>query len=357
MASLINNGAFTFNPEELKDLSRVIGELSYNETIRSLHDVVQGIKYDEQIVFAGRIGLFGKTTTGCTPSAASGLTLTQKFWKPKFIDFRFQHCSASVNTQDKLVQQFRRMNDDFYKITEGSNSPVGDFVIARVAAEMPENILVKAWFGDTAAEVIAEGGVFKAGTDLDLFNSIDGIWKQIFATTSLAPSGKYHVAIAKNAGNSYANQALAAGDSIAAFKALYNKADSRLRGFAGAKFYATRSLYDGLVNDLETVQNAGGFTITNENGMPVVRYRGLEVVMVELWDRIIDGFQNNGTKWNIPHRLVLTAPVNIPIGTLEEGDLSQLDAFYDRTTKQNYIDGIYSLDAKLLEDYMTAVAY
>jgi len=26
-------------------------------------------------------------------------------------------------------------------------------------------------------------------------------------------------------------------------------------------------------------------------------------------------------------------------------------------TKQNYVDGVYSLDAKLLEDYLTSVAY
>ncbi|MDV7402804.1 hypothetical protein RZS08_65885, partial [Arthrospira platensis SPKY1] len=110
----------------------------------------------------------------------------------------------------------------------------------------------------------------------------------IFATASLSTSGKYHVAIAKNAGNSYANQALANGDAIAAFKAVYNKADSRLRSFAGAKMYASRSLYDGLVNDLEGIQNQGGFTQTNENGMPVLRYRGIEIVMVEVWDRTID---------------------------------------------------------------------
>lgn len=358
MASLVNNGTFTFAPEEVKDFSQVIAQLVFNDpTLSTIHDIQTGIKYDEQIVFAGRIGLLGKTLTGCTPPAASGLTLSEKFWTPARQGFRLQHCSVDVNQQDKLVNQMSRMNPDFYNVIEGSNNPVGNFLVGRVLEALPENFLFKIWFGDKAAATIANSGVFTNGTDVDFFKGFDGLFKQIFATTSLSTGGKYFVSIAKNAGATYAAQALATGDAITAMKAVFNKADSRLRGRADVKFHVTRSIYDALINDLEGIQNAGGFTDTNENGKQVLRYRGIEVVMVEVWDRFIDQYQNNGTKWNIPHRIVLTVPTNIPIGTLQESDLAELDAFYDKVTKQNYIDGAYTLDAKLLEDYMTCVAY
>jgi hypothetical protein len=362
MASAINNGTFTFNPEELKDWSRVIRELVFNTpTLTSLHDVQEGIKHDEQIVFAGRMGLIGKkVTANCTPNEIAGITLSQKFWRPVFEDFRLKHCTTDVNAQDKLVNQMTRMNPDFYNVIDGSQSGVGDFLVASILEVLPENILWKVWFGDKLASTFEDSdgsNTFTNGTDVGYFNSFDGLFKQIMAEISSISNAKYFTSIAKNAGANYAAQTLASNDAINAMKSVWNKADSRLRGRADAKFYVTRSIYDGLVNDLEGIQNAGGFTQTNENGMPVLRYRGVEVVEVELWDRFIDAYQNDGTKWVMPHRIVLTVPTNVPVGTLESDDLNSLEAFYDKVTKQNYIDGVYSLDAKFLEPYLASVAY
>jgi hypothetical protein len=358
MATAISNGTFTFNPEEVKELSSVIKELSFGAPgLASIHDVQTGIKHKQQIVFAGKMGLLGKKVSGCTPNQVTGITLTQKFWDPVFEDFRLEHCTADVNQQDKLVNQMARMNPDYATVIEGSQSVVGNFLIAAVLEALPENLWFKVWFNDKVIKNISDSGVLKNGISVDFFNGFDGIFKQIFATTSLATGGKYFTSIAKNAGASYALQALAANDAINAMKSVYNKADSRLRARTDAKFLVTRSVYDALVNDLEDKQNAGGFTQINENGLPVLRYRGLEVVMMDVWDRFIDTYTNNGTKWNIPHRIVLTVASNIPVGTLATEDLDKIEAFYDQYRKLNVIDGIYSLDAKLLEDYLTCVAY
>jgi len=362
MSSAISNGTFTFNPEELKDWSRVINELTFGAPdLNAVHDVQQGIKHKQQIVFAGKIGLLGKKVgAGCTPNEIDGVTLTQKFWDPAFEDFRLKHCTTDVNQQDKLVNQMARMNPDYYTVIEGSQTGVGDFLVASILEAVKENLWYKVWFDDKDASTFEDSdgsNTFTNGTDVDYFNSFDGIFKQIFATTSLTTGGKYFTSIAKNAQTTYATQALASGDAIAAMKGVYNKADSRLRNRADVRFLVTRSVYDGIVNDLEAIQNAGGFTQTNEGGMSVLRYRGIEVVMMDVWDRFIDTYQNTGTKWNLPHRIVMTVSSNIPVGTLADGDFGTVDAFYDKVTKQNYVDGVYSLDAKLLEDYLTSVAY
>lgn len=362
MASAINNGTFEFNPTEVTELAKVINELTFgDEDLNSVHDVQEGIKHDEQIVFAGRMGLLGKKVgANCTPNEVSGITLTEKFWTPKFEDFRLKHCTSDVNQQDKLVNQMSRMNPDYATVIEGSQSGVGNFLIATVLDAVKENLWFKVWFNDTTASTFDDSdgsNTFTNGTDVGYFNSFDGIFKQIFATSTLSGSGKYRIPIAKNSGASYALQALASGDAIAACKAVYNKADSRLRTRPDAKLLVTRSIYDGLLNDLEAIQNAGGFTQTNEGGMPTLRYRGIEVKMMEVWDRFIDTYQNNGTKWNVPHRIVMTVYSNIPIGTLANGDFGTIEAFYDKYHKVNVLDGVYSLDAKLLEDYLTCVAY
>ena len=354
MASLINNSTFTFSPEELKDLSQVVNELTWGDkTLNELHDVEEGIKYNEQIVFAGNLGLMGKAVTGCTPNSVGGISLTEKFWTPVREDFRLQQCSTDVNAQDKLVNQMAKMNPDFYNIIEGSQSSVGNFLVAKIIEQLPEELLRKVWFNDVDAETVTDGGVLTNGTDIGYFNTFDGFFKQIFAEVT---ASKY--VITKNSGASYALQTLASGDGLAAMAGVYKKADKRLIKSGQAKFYVTSSIFDQYVSDLETIQNTGaGNTSINENGQMVVRYRGIEVIEMNIWDRVIEAYQDNGTTLNLPHRIVLSTPMNLKVGTLSAGDFGEVDAFYDRVTKQNYMDGIYSIDAKHMESYLTAVGY
>ena len=357
MASQIDNSTFTFNQEELKDFAEVIHELIYsNSDLNRIHDVNEGVKYDQQIVFAGKIGLMGKAVTGCTPNEIDGVTLTEKTWSPVNEDFRLTHCNAEVDSQDKLVQQMSKMNPDYYNVIEGSSSVVGNFLVAKVIEGFQENLLRKVWFSDTAADTIAGGGELTNGTDVDYFNTFNGLFKQIFTEVT----GSNFVAISANAGVTYAAQALGTGDSIAILKAMYSAADSRLIGSDSPDkmFLVTRTIWDGYLCDLEDIQNSGaGNTMINENGQMQLFYRGIELINMEVWDRNINSYYNDGTVWDKPHRAVLTVPRNIPIATLAQSDFGDLDAFYDRKEKKNYIDGVYSIDAKHLEGYLTVAAY
>jgi len=357
MASAINNGTFTFNTEELKDWSKVVHELTFNNPeLNSLHDIETGIKYDTQIVFAGRGGLLGKKVTGCTPNAITGVSLSEKKWSPVQEDFRLEHCSADVDTQDKLVNQMAKMNPDFYNVIEGSQSTIGDFLVASILERFNENLLRKVWFNDLTAENIVDGGNITNGVDVGYFNTFNGFFPQIF--TEIPTSAKNYVAISQNAGASYALQTLPAGASIAILKSMYGKADSRLLNDATKKFYVTRTIYDGYLNDLETLQNTGaGNTMINENGQLTLRYRGIEVVNMEIWDRTIDSYYDNGTKFDKPHRAVLSTPANLKVGTLSTDDWGTLKAFYAEYQNLNVIDGVYTIDAKFMESYLAVAAY
>jgi hypothetical protein len=353
MANEINNGTFTFNQEELKDISKIVKEKVYeNPLITEIHEVQSGIKYDTQIVFSTKKGLMGKSITDCAPPTTNGISLSEKKWTPSLIGFRLTHCHADVDTQDKLLYQWKKTNPDFYNVIEGSQSAVGAFLAGAVLDAMPEDILVKAWFGDKTANTYTNSGNITNGFDLALINSVDGLFKQIFTQIS-TPT----VSIAKNNGTTFATQELASGESVAVFKALYNKADSRLRSNLNATFFVTRSLYDGLLNDIEDKNFSNGFTEILENGKPTLTYRGIKVLMLDFWDRYIKTLHDNGTKLFRPHRAVLTVKENIPLGTQDVESLTKLDAWFERKDQSNYIDAVYNLDAKLLETYMCAVAY
>lgn len=357
MASAINNGTFTFNKEELQDWAKVIHTMVFNDPeLNTLHYVEEGVKWNKQIVISNNEGLMGKKVTGCAPNEISGVVLSEKTWTPAEEDFRLKHCSADVNQQDKLVNKMTRMNPDFYDIFSGSQSSTGAFLVASVMERLQPELIRKAWFNELNADTIENGGTLVNGTDKGYFNTFNGLfWQFMNNSESVA---KRRFTIAKNAGASYAAQELATGDGLAILRGLWKKSDLRLRGMKNAYIAVTQTVYDQYVEDLENVQNVGaGNTKITEDDQVIVKFRGKTVIPVGVWDRTIAKYYDNGTKLNMPHRAVMTVDTNVPIGTLAKGDFGTVEAFYDKVSKQNYIDGIYTIDAKILEDYLIAMAY
>lgn len=352
MATIVDVSQLTLNPEEVREASQIIFEKIYNNpAIADIHEIEVGIRMKEQIVFSGRIGMVGKAAAGCTPNSAPGFTMTQKYWDPATEDFRLVHCQKDLNALFKVFNRASRMNPDFYDIVGSEQMGI---IVTAVENAMLESLMVKAWFADTAAATVENSGVFKNGTDIALFNSFNGLFKQII--TENGGSNPTRVTISKNGGANYAAQALAADEGYGFLKDMYNKADSRLLSQPNAFFLVTRSIFDNYVDTLENKSLSNGFLERAENGTLTVQYRGIPVINMGIWDRTIKAYQDNGTKLNLPHRAVLTVKENIPLGTLSTQDLGSLDVFYNQVTKSNYIDAAYTIDAKHLESYLTVLA-
>lgn len=352
MASLINISDLTLNPEEAHQIGQLIIERAFTQgPLSEDHAIETGIQYKQQIPFAGRIADSLKVASGCTPNEGSGVDLTEKFWDPAIFESRWKHCADGLNKLFKLFKKAQRINPDFY---DQIDSEAMGLIYALIDNMLAETLPYKVWFSDTTADYIADGGLFKAGTDLDLYNVIDGIWKQIFAE---AVTGTNHVVITQNAGVSYTAQALPADAALGYLTSVMNMADSRLLEDPSAKLYVTRSIADNYRNTLRTKNLGAGFLEVVEGGRPRLMFDGIEVKVRYDWDRFIDANQNNGTVRKMPHRIVFTTPDNIPVGTLSTDDLATLDSFYDRTLKSNIVDVAFSLDAKMLENYMIVSAY
>lgn len=351
--ALIDVTDLTLNPREVETVSAVIFERAFNDSdLSEYHDVETGIDMKTQIVLGGRMGLLGKAVTGCTPNEVDGITMTEKYWDPAFEDFRLTHCQADMPRLLKLFKKESRMNPDFFDKVGSEEFGV---IIAAVETAMLENMHRKIWFNDKAAALTSGGGVFKVGTDLGYWNTFDGLWKQIMADVNAGDSN--YVAITKNAAASYALQALAVDDAVSILSSMYTSADERLLADPDAFFLVTRSIADNYRASLRTKTFGAGFTEVLENGKSALYFEGIEVKTRFDWDRYIRGYQDNGTKWNLPHRAILTTKSNIPVGTLSTEDLESLDVFYDRKSKENIIDAAYTIDAKHLESYLTVAAY
>lgn len=350
---LINADALTLNAREAETVSEVIFKRVYNDSdLAEFHEIETGIDVKTQIAFAGRLGLLGKKSVGCTPNEAGGFELTEKFWTPVLEDFRLKHCQADMPALLKLFRKSQRINPDFFDAVGTEEFGV---IIASIETSLLENIHRKVWFNDTTAKTIADGGVFKNGTDLGYFNSFDGLFKQIF--TEVPSNAANRIAISANAGANYAAQALADDAALGIFEKMVTAADERLVAADDAFILATRSLADNYRATLRNKNLGSGFLEVVEEGRPKLYFDGIEIKIRYDWDRYVKTYQDNGTKYNLPHRAVFTTKSNIPVGTLSEEDLTKLDVFYDKTLKTNIMDAAYTLDAKHLETYMTVAAY
>jgi hypothetical protein len=351
--AIVDVSQLTMNPLEVQEASKIIFERVYdNPLLTEIHDVETGVQMKTQIVFANRINrVLGKLSEGCTPNEEEGFTMSQKYWDPAREDFRIEHCQADLPVLLKLFKKAQKMNPDFYNVVDSEEFGV---LVAALEDAMAESIFIKAWFADVNAST-APGGSFTPGTDIARFNTFDGLFKQIFA--EIPTTATNYVKIDANAGANYTAQELPADAALAIFRKMFNKADKRLNKDTEAELLVTATLFDNYVDTLETKTIANGYLERTEGGTVTAMYRGVRLVMVDIWDRTIDQYQDNGTKLNLPHRAVLTTKSNIPIGTLSEEDLAKLNIFYNEYTKTNVIDAVYTLDAKHLQNYLTVAAY
>lgn len=368
MPNIINAADLTFNGEEIKDISEGIMEQVFAKpAINELLTPYSGIKAKKQIAFLGRLsGLVGQKhdASSCSPIENDGtITNTEKFWNPAYIDDRFSEC------WDDLLETFF-----VYGLKNGvakgdlTSTEFGMFFVERYQDAIAEMFHRLVWFGDTAADDTAGGGTFvTAGFVAKRWNAFDGIWKQLYAIVAGNASRKTTGLTAKNAELTFADQAFDAADTTAnmvttTLQNLIFEADYRLRDNANKVIIVTQSVADQYVRELEAAAG-NGIPVAFEylqDGITVMKRMGVTIYAFSFWDRMIQGYKRTiGTELNyyLPHRMLLTTKENLAFGTEEEGNLSEVDIFYDKKEKKTYFDFGANLDAKVLEDYMIQVAY
>jgi hypothetical protein len=348
-----------FNGEEIKNSSEAVFISAFAPTaVADLLTIVGGIKAKKQIAILGRFnGLLGKGTGACDPTGRSVTTpMSQKLWELATISDRLAYCWKDLEgtffiwgTKNGIDKADLTATDFLLYIEE------------LLATELIETYIRIAYFNDTDAELVDDGGVITDGTDLAFFNRIDGIWKQAYAIVAGDSARKTTDLASRNGQATYALQAFTSTDTTnkVVMNCLFNmevQADSRLTSKEGLRFQVTKSVFDQYRREL-TFSNISYTTERLENGMMQINAGGIPVVCVEFWDRIIREYFNNGTKWHLPHRAILTVPSNIQVGTEEESTLTAYDVFYDKKTKTTYVDFQFDIDAKIVIDHEIQLAY
>jgi hypothetical protein len=352
MPSVFQPANLTWNGQEIKSLSEAI----FNDTFKKpeiglFHTIVEGIKAKQQIAILGRPSLVGKKSTGCAPASAGTLvTSSEKFWNPETIAIRDETCWDDLKASFFVWSTQNGLNS-----ADLTKSDFAQFIMEVYPDAIKEAIYRIAWYGDTAAETIANGGNLTNGTDKTFFNILNGFWKQL--VTIATNDTTKRITITENAAATYATQALAAGASLTYLRNAYQNADKRLKTNPNAVFILSDTLVDNYQTYLESQVNNTTGMMYIENGIAKFMYRGIPVYRFDFLDRYTNAYFNTGAKWHQPHKLILTTKDNLQIGTESAGTLEELDMFYDKPSKKTYVDAMFKLDAKVVLDYNVMVGY
>lgn len=358
---LLTPADFTWNGKEVMSMSEAIMEdFLAKPELSALHTFRTGIKAKQQIAFLGKLnGLIGKSRKNCdTTVDTNDTTGTEKFWDPCTVGFRFEECWA-----DWLETFFVwGLNNGLQKENLDRTDAFNYIESVLKDAAMEANLRM-VWFNNTDAANVDDSpaGVITSGLNLSYFNCSDGFWQQIFDIVT-ANSARRAGTIAKNNGLTYALQAFDTTDTTnkvahGYLRALLTNADFRLRGNPNKVIMVTQSIYDQYLLELESYTSVEGSFRLLQDGTRSLTFRGVPVIPVDFWDRMILANENYGTHLHLPHRGLLTVKENLVIGVEEVANLSEVGFFYDPYHRLNVFSGLWNLDQKVLKDYMIEVIY
>ena len=241
-----------------------------------------------------------------------------------------------------------------YALRNGSN--IGDLTGTQVLSEVIEPLLKDsnmdmifrlAWFGDTAAATIANGGSITNGTDLKLINVCDGFWKRIY--TQVTANSSQKTAITTNTKAAMT----ASGAATALIEQMIVDAPAALMAKTNKVIYMTNAMKTALTLDMKkTYSCALPWTVLTD-GVTTTEFDGIQYVAIGKWDEHIAAYEN-GAK---PYRALLTVKDNLLLGTPAGEFVEDFDLFFDRTTRNFHMYGTGKIGTMLLEDGMFQAAY
>lgn len=368
---MINFEEFTIDNGAIRDLSELLFTSIYNDPdLERVATMRTNVKDGKKLGYLDSIGDVGVPSEGCDPTY-TGVNITgiEKTWDLGGWEIPKTICYKDLeNTLAELG-----MNTGTEKADLTTTPYWTQILIPLLQKAITEMFWRLSWFGDTkAANVVTSdgddeegsglekvaGGVVTAGIDPKLLQPCDGLWKRLFAI--IASNASQKTAIAANEEATYVLQKTKireSGVAIGIVDNLLSDADSRIFDKGDHAIMMTNSLFKALRNDV--VDKYGKTTMPFEYvsaGFGLSEYDGHTIIVLDIWDRLIKKFEDNGTTLNCPHRAVLCSPSNLFIGTSDKDRMASLTVKFDDRKRDNFIFASSDLGTLVGEDALVQVA-
>ena len=346
-----DNGAI----QSLKDL--LIAELFTDPELERFFTLQLNVSNGDKLGYRGEMSDVGWAGSGCNPTYKNAtIQFLEKEWSIGDWQVPLKWCYTELI--GTIAEYCLKKGTEIGDLT--STEYMDDIVYPALKEAMRLMMWRIIWFGNKEAKNVAaeSGGNITAGVDVELFKTTDGLWKKLFAIGTENTGQK--VTIDANSQTTMALQfskLKEAGVAIGIFDSLLENADARIAGIEGAGIFCTKSLADALTKDLKREYKE---ILTWEQifkGLDVTEYNGVPVYRVSIWDRFIMKYENDGTKLNLPHRAVFGSPREILVGTPANQLISDLDIFFDKKDRMNYIYSTGKIGTLLGQDDLFQMAY
>lgn len=352
-----SNGAI----KSLKDL--LIKTNFVDESLERFFTLKQNVHNGDKLGWTGDMNDIGWAGSGCNPSyKTASVNFAEKEWSIGDWQIPLKWCYTDLlNT---IAEYCLKKGTDIGDLT--STEYMTDIVYPALDIAIKHMMWRFIWFGDKDAanvksaddESDAVAGNITAGVDVTLFKTTDGFWKQLFAIGTANSSQRTTIAA-----NSQSTRALQfsklkeAKVAIGIFDSMLDDADSRISSLDGNGIFCTKSLADALTADLKREYMKILEWEQIFKGLDVAEYNGVPIYRVSIWDRFIQAYQNNGTVLNMPHRAMYGSPKQLFVGTPADKLISDLDIWFERKDRSNYLYSTGKLGCLIGEDDLFQIAY
>lgn len=342
---------FTFTAEQIRNINELVYEgIMRLPEISSIHQMWGGIVANKEVGFITEGGLVGKAGQGCDPEPQDWNIGTHKLvWQPKEWEIYLKECAQDL--KDTMVIYSMRTGTQIDDLTD---TDYMNIVVEVLIGAVYKFLYRLIWLNDVDAEEVSDGGTYTDGLDLDYFNIIDGLFKQLRGL--VADDAKRGYTIAANAESTKADQMgeLTPDDAYAILTGMWYKAPMKLRAMKAdinvqnrPFFLVTQSIADKYEQYL-IGKNLPQTFVNLTEGVQVLTILGIPVLPLPIWDEMIQAYQDLGTTWYNPHRALLTTKSVLAVGSPTQGKLfGEFDIFYDKKDRGNYILLKDMLDAKI----------
>ena len=343
----------TLQPENLASIKDAVQETFFKDEDFSLFVNIMKVKNDDPIALIGEMEMVGKKGGGCDPTyEEKGIANSQKRWELGQWEIPIKICYEAL--KGSIAEYSLKTGTAIGDLTSTDFMTIYTDALQRAMQQM---IWRFGWFGDKAAALAGSGGgKLTAGSDVSMFNVCDGLFKRIFAATAT----KNHTTIAANSETTAAAQVSALrkkGAATTVVDTILMDVDTRIIDDSDAVLLMTRSLADALTYDIKQTYHDIMPWEKVFDGFDVATYNGVKIARVGIWDRMINAYEKGETKVNLPHRAVFCNPKQLMVGTDADALISDLDIFFSKKERRNYIYATGKIGTALLEENMIHAAY
>lgn len=341
MASGLDLSTLTFSTEEVRDINvLVFDEVMKAPDMQLIHTIFPDIVFNKEVGFLGEGGMIGKATSGCSITATEWKVGSRKItWVPKDWGFLIELCFADLETTAAVYALNKGV-----EISDLTQTEYAAIMVEFLAVAIRKFIYRVVWFGDTAADNIANGGDITDGVDATFFTLLDGLFKQMDTQVTANPA--QGVSIAENAGLTYATQVMVDANVQGYLSKIYYQADIRLRSMPDNFILCTQSVYDSYQRSLMADKIESTYKNLTE-GISVLTYNGIPLIPMQIWDELIQANNDTTAKWVSPNRAVFTNKKVLGIAVDSTTSFENLKIWLDDETDKTKMKARGKIDAKL----------